>query len=161
MSRFLDSLAKLFGPPAPERAASPPAAPTPVPVAPTPGIPADDARLPDASRPKVARLLELIAELETRSARDPLLVSTLTEVRQMRDVHLVQLVTSYADIPPSHRAEIFRKTGKSASYVLNEGIDKMIARLETLSRDLAQEDIDSFADNLRFIETRYGKDPEA
>jgi hypothetical protein len=34
----------------------------------------------------------------------------------------------------------------------------MVARLETLSRSLAQEDLDSFADNLRFIDHRYGSD---
>lgn len=159
MSSFLERLGKLFGDaPRPAGTSSPPA---PADPAPAPGLAADDPRLPDASRPRVARLLALIADLEARSARDPLMASALTEVRQMRDIHLVKLVTSYADIPPAHRAEIFRKTGKSASYVLNEGLDKMIDRLAAMSRDLAQDDIDSFADNLRFIETRYGKDPGA
>ena len=74
----------------------------------------------------------------------------------MRDLHLPQLIASYADIPPAHRAEIFRATGRSASYNLNEGLDRMISRAEALSRSLAQEDINSFADNLRFIERRYG-----
>lgn len=84
------------------------------------------------------------------------MISALTEVRQMRDTHLPQLVTSYAEIPAAHRADIFRKTGKSASYNLNAAVDKMIQRLETLSSMMAQDDIDSFADNLRFIEHRYG-----
>ena len=105
-------------------------------------------------------MLALVGEIENRAVRDPLLASALTEVRQMHDVHLPQLVTSYADIPPAHRADIFRRTGRSASYVLNKGVEKMIARAEALSRSLAQENIDSFADNLKFIETRYGgRDP--
>ena len=33
---------------------------------------------------------------------------------------------------------------------------RIIERLETLSRALAQDNLDSFSDNLRFIETRYG-----
>jgi hypothetical protein len=74
----------------------------------------------------------------------------------MRELHLPQLIASYADIPAAHRAEIFRATGRSASYNLNEGLDRMITRAEALSRSLAQEDINSFADNLRFIERRYG-----
>lgn len=121
-------------------------------------IGADDPRLPDASRPTVARMLALIADIEARTQDDSLMVSALAEVRQMRDSHLPRLVASYAEIPPEHRAEIFRKTGRSASYKLNQGFEKMVARLETLSRSLAQEDIDSFADNLRFIDHRYGSD---
>ncbi|UYY59284.1 hypothetical protein [Sphingomonas sp. S2-65] len=136
-----------------------PAAPTSASSAPpVPQISAEDPRLPDASRLLVARLLALVADIEARTQDDALMVSALTEVRQMRDSHLPRLIGSYAEIPASHRAEIFRTTGRSASYNLNQGFEKMIARLETLSRSLAQEDIDSFADNLRFIEHRYGKD---
>lgn len=123
-----------------------------------PSVSAEDERLPDASRPLVARLLSLIADIEARTRDDALMVSALTEVRQMRDSHVPRLIESYAEIPASHRAEIFRQTGRSASYKLNQGFEKMIARLEVLSRNLAQEDIDSFADNLRFIEHRYGDD---
>ena len=160
MSGFLNRLAKLLGAPEP---AVPPRDPAGTPHGPVPaGISAEDDRLPDASRPRVARLLALIADIEARSQRDPLLVSAKTEVEQMRDSHLPQLITSYADIPPAHRAEIFRATGKSASYNLNEGLDRMIARLEAVAKSIAQGDIDSFADNLRFIERRYGEqDPLA
>ena len=124
----------------------------------TPPVSAEDNRVPDASRPLVARLLSLIADIEARTKDDALLVSALTEVRQMRDTHLPRLIESYAEIPASHRADIFRQTGRSASYKLNQAFEKMIARLEVLSRNLAQEDIDSFADNLRFIDHRYGDD---
>jgi hypothetical protein len=123
--------------------------------------PEDLPGLPDASRPRAARLLSLVADIEARSRDDALLVSALTEVRQMRDVHLPQLITSYAEIPPAHRAEIFRTTGKSASYNLNAALDRMITRLEVLSRTMAQDDIETFADNLRFIEHRYGSDDPA
>lgn len=126
-----------------------------------PSIDPDDPRLPDASRPRVARLVSLIADIEARSQDDPLLVSASIEVQQMRDSHLPQLVRSYAEIPATHRAEIFRRTGRSASYNLNEALDRMVSRLETLSKSMAQGDIDSFADNLRFIERRYGGDGSA
>ncbi|KMS56652.1 hypothetical protein V474_14845 [Novosphingobium barchaimii LL02] len=149
---FLERLAGWLG------GGTPPAPPPAPREAQKPTISAEDSRLPDASRPLVARLLSLIADIEARTHDDSLMVSALTEVRQMRDSHLPQLVTSYAEIPASHRAEIFRQTGKSASYNLNQGFERMISRLETLSRSLAQEDLDSFADNLRFIEHRYGDD---
>ncbi|MDE8652326.1 hypothetical protein [Novosphingobium album (ex Liu et al. 2023)] len=125
---------------------------------PLPAIDAEDPRLPEASRPLVARMLALIADIEARTQGDTLMVSALTEVRQMRESHLPRLIASYAEIPAAHRAEIFRQTGRSASYNLNQGLEKMIARLEGLSRSLAQEDLDSFADNLRFIDHRYGND---
>ena len=148
---FFDRVANWLGGPVPA-APAPVAEPTEVHSTLDP----EDPRLPDASRPRVARLLSLVSDIEARSQGDPLLVSALTEVRQMRDTHLPQLVTSYAEIPAAHRAEIFRKTGRSASYNLNAALDRMVARLESLSRSMAQNDIDSFADNLRFIEHRYG-----
>ena len=154
MAGLFERLATVFGAP---DAATPPAPPPREPGRPaTPSFSAEDERLPDTSRPKVARLLEMAADIEARGQRDPLLGPAVTEVRQMRDQHLPQLVSSYAEIPPAHRAEIFRTTGRSASYKLNEALDRMIAKIEALSRTLAQEDINSFADNLRFIEGRYG-----
>ena len=151
VSGFLDRVASWLAGPAASR---PEAAIEPVRTAPT--IEPEDLRLPDTTRPRVARLLSLASDIEARSLDDALMISALTEVRQMRDTHLPQLVTSYAEIPAAHRADIFRKTGKSASYNLNSAVDKMIQRLETLSSTMAQDDIDSFADNLRFIEHRYG-----
>lgn len=152
MTGLFERLAGMFGAPEANRPPLPQDAPRPS----APSLTAEDERLPDTSRPKVARLLVIADDIEARGRRDPLLGSAVTEVRQMRDQHLPQLVGSYAEIPPAHRAEIFRTTGRSASYKLNEALDRMIAKLETLSRNLAQEDINSFADNLRFIEGRYG-----
>lgn len=152
MAGFLDKLADWFSGKQPPLAVARPE------ETPSSTITADDTRIPETSRPLVARMLATIADIEARAQNDTLLVSALTEVRQMRDRHLPQLVTSYADIPPSHRAEIFRQTGRSASYSLNQGLEKMLARLDALSRSLAQEDLDSFADNLRFIDHRYGSE---
>lgn len=154
MSGFLDRLATWIGGPRPP---DQPAA-SPAPTRPAASVLADDPRLPNASRPLIAELLQLVADIEARTQEDPVLVSALTEVRQMRDEHLPRLVTSYAEIPAAHRAEIFRETGRSASYNLNQAIERMVERLETLSRSLARNDIESFADNLRFIEHRYGSD---
>ncbi|WP_243650001.1 hypothetical protein [Sphingomonas sp. PP-CC-3G-468] len=123
-----------------------------------PALSIDDPRLPTASKSRIARLIALISDLEARRDESGALASTHAEVRQMRDVHVPRLIASYAEIPREHRAEIFRSTGQSASYNLNAGLDRMIARLEQLSRSLAQDDIDGFADNLRFIEQRYGRD---
>ena len=135
--------------------ASADAAPEPTPL---PPLTAEDERLPNASRPRVAKLLASIADIEARADADPLLASAIIEVQQMRDVHLPRLLASYADIPPAHRAEIFRATGRSASYEFNAALDRMLDRAAALSRSLAQQDINDFAANLRFIERRYGGD---
>ncbi len=76
----------------------------------------------------------------------------------MCEQHLPKMIRSYREIPPQHRAEIFRKTGRSASYALNDGLDKMIQRLRDISLHLAQDDINSFTANLDFIDRRYGDD---
>ncbi len=151
---LLDALGRWFGRDRDEVPDQPPPAPAIIP----PALSSDDPRLPTASKDRVARLIALISDIEARRDADGGLASTRAEVRQMRDVHVPRLIASYAEIPPQHRAEIFRSTGQSASYSLNAGLDRVIARLEHLSRALAQDDIDGFADNLRFIEQRYGRD---
>jgi hypothetical protein len=155
VSGLMGRIAALFGGSAREQAGAPPA-PEPADAPAPPALSADDPRLPDTARPRVARLLAIAADVEARGARDALLVTAVTEIRQMRDRHLPQLVASYAEIPPAHRAEIFRATGRSASYNLDEALERMIAKAEAISRALAQEDINSFAANLRFINQRYG-----
>jgi hypothetical protein len=156
LAGLFDRLASLFGGPPAEVGAGSGALAKP---AGDPPLTADDPRLPDASRERVARLLSLVADVEVRALRDVMLAGAMTEVRQMRDQHLPQLVSSYAQIPAAHRAEIFRASGRSASYRLNEALDRMIAKAEHLSRALAKENIDSFDDNLRFIDQRYGSAP--
>ena len=149
MTRLIERLSAWLG--ASQTEADPAAAPCE-----KPGLRPDDPRLPDAAKLRVARLVALAVDVEERARGDALLAAALVEVRQMRHQHLPRLVASYAEIPAAHRAEVFRRTGRSASYDLNSALDHMIARMESLSRSLAQGDIDSFSDNLRFIEDRYG-----
>jgi hypothetical protein len=156
---LIDRLRAWFG----EEHPAPPARPTPSPwstppVAPPPAptIDEDDARIPDASRQKLRSVRALIADLEKRGGNEGLGSTLLIDLRQMREVHLPRLIQSYIDIPPAHRSEIFRKTGRSASYVLNDGLDTMAERLQAMSRSLAQGNLDAFTDNLRFIDSRYG-----
>ena len=80
----------------------------------------------------------------------------LIEIHQISDVHLPTLIKSYIDIPAAHRAEVFRKTGRSASFLLNDGLDKMADRLRSMSLSMAQGNIDAFASTMRFIDMRYG-----
>ena len=138
------------------------ASPTPMnpPVPAAPAIPPllidfDDDRIPDAAKDKARRILACLKEAEDLVQRDPNASFRRFDFEQMRSHHLPKLLKSYMDIPPAHRSEIFRKTGKSASFILGESLDQMQSKVDDIMRNLAQHDIDAFTDNTRFIQERY------
>jgi hypothetical protein len=118
----------------------------------------EDPRIPDNSRALVKSIRELITDIDKRAAQQEAFCPNGIEIRTMRDVHLPKMLISYIEIPEQHRAEIFRKTGRSASYMLHEGLKKMADRLTAMSTSMAQGNIDTFTSNLRFIESRYGEE---
>jgi hypothetical protein len=118
----------------------------------------DDPRIPDASKDRVLLIKGLVADLEQRAVECGV-TSELLELRRMRTVHLPKLLESYIQIPPEYRAEVFRETGRSASFLLNERLDKMAARLREISTMLARGQLNAFAENMRFIDMRYGSTP--
>jgi hypothetical protein len=138
---------------------SPPAAPPSL-ASPTPEPAWDsfDERIPRAARERVVLIRSLVADLEAFAAEHHLL-SELDEVRRLRATHLPKLLQSYVEIPAEYRAEVFRETGRSASFLLSERLDKMIGRLREISEMLARGQIDSFRENVRFIDIRYGNSP--
>src|SRR3546814_14690839 len=77
------------------------------------------------------------------------------DTAQMRDVHLPQLIQSYIDVPLEHRDEIFKRTGKSASFHLGASMDKLQERVNTMLRDLADDDIDAFTNHTLSLQYRY------
>ena len=155
ISRFLQNV---FGGSRQRRATSNPNTIQQEPVAPATVAPFDysDTRIPDASRSHIAQVLALIAEIETAATGEASWSPLLIEIHQLSEVHLPRLIKSYIDIPAAHRAEIFRKTGRSASFLLNEGLEKMNDRLRAMSLSLAQGNIDAFTRNMGFIDMRYG-----
>src|SRR3546814_11930659 len=76
------------------------------------------------------------------------------DTAQMRDVHLPQLIQSYIDVPLEHRDEIFKRTGKSASFHLGASLDKLQARVDDMLRDLAEHDIADFTHTTILIAER-------
>lgn len=133
-----------------------PAQPTPAPSAiPPVEFDFEDERIPTGAKEKVRRILACLKEVDALMEREQAPGFTQTDIRQMREQHLPKLLRSYVDIPPAHRSEIFRKTGKSASFVLEDGLDQMQSRIDEIMRNLAQHDLDAFTDNTRFIKERY------
>lgn len=148
---ILSRIARAFsGTTAPIQPAAP-AAPAIPPVA----VDYEEDRVPDSSKERIRRILACITEVETAMAREQVPGFTRVDVDQMREQHLPKLVKSYIDVPAPHRAEIFRKTGKSASFILNESLDQMQHKIDEILRNLAQHDIDAFTNNTRFVGERY------
>jgi hypothetical protein len=150
---LFDSLRKMFA--APEPAPGPAPA---LPPAPTPHQPAfdyNDESIPSGARRKIDGILAALAEVEAMMDREQVQAVSRTEIELMQGEHLPKLVRSYIDIPAAHRAEIFRKTGKSASFILEESLDAMQGRIDEIARNLAQHDLDAFASNAAFISRRY------
>lgn len=112
--------------------------------------------IPAAAKKRVVKIAKLLGELENRAAAQGIASNEVIELRQIGEVYLPRLLQSYAEIPPEHRAEIFRSTGRSASFLLGEKLDRIVDRLGEISRALAQGHLDAFSDNMRFIDTRYG-----
>jgi hypothetical protein len=117
-------------------------------------------KLPASSWERVVLIREQIGELERAAAARKMQLE-LDELGRIRGTHLPTLLKSYIEIPADHRAEVFRETGKSASFLLNESLDKLLARLREIGSQLAKGNITKFAENIRFVDLYYdqSKDP--
>lgn len=149
---LFDSLRKMFAAPEPDARPAPAAPPRPVRA---PAFDYDDDRIPTGARDKVRLILASLSDVEAMMVREQVQAVSRTEIELMRDEHLPKLVQSYIDIPPAHRAEIFRKAGKSASFILEESLATMQGRIDEIARNLAQHDLDAFSSNAAFISRRY------
>src|SRR5687767_9185184 len=116
----------------------------------------DDERIPDVAKERVVSLRSQLSELEGRAAQKAS-AQELAELRQIAEVYLPKLLQSYIQIPAAHRAEIYRQTGRSASYALCDRLDKIAMRLDELSSQLARDDLEAFHQNMRFIDMRFGR----
>jgi hypothetical protein len=138
------------------RKAPPAAAPQPATTPPAVSrLDLNDDRIPESSRERAERIVSLVADLKERAERCGL-HSELHELERISSIHLPRLLESYIEIPPEHRAEVFRETGRSASFLLNERLDKMTSRLREISKMLARDNLNAFSTNLHFVDDRYG-----
>lgn len=110
--------------------------------------------LPQKVKDKLPALLRRIEEVHARAKADEAMTEAL-QLERMRDDHLEKVLGAYLEIPKEHLNEIYVKTGKSASFHLNDAIDKMAARIEEISRTLATDKINVFADNTSFVMQNY------
>lgn len=111
-------------------------------------------RIPQSSLKRVLAIREAVRELEQETATRGM-QAELDELGRIKATHLPRLIQSYIEIPEQHRSDVFRETGKSASFLLNDSLDKMLARLRDISSQLARGNITTFAENVRFVDLYY------
>jgi len=156
---LIEKLLAFLGFPVAERdGPTPPVLPPPSPAITAPSAPAPstlDDRLPPSALQRVTEIRAMLGKLEQQTA-DRALFEEKLEIERLKANHLPRLLRSYVDIPPEHRGEIFRETGHSASYLLNERLDKILKRLREMSAQLARGNLNAFSENIRFVDTQYG-----
>ena len=108
--------------------------------------------------PPAVRLVDTIgvqldalgAQLEGLRADEP----ATGEVRRLVGEHLPGMVESYRKIPPHLRAE--ERGGRNADQQLVDGLGKISAEIDGITRQLASGDLDALAVQTRFLDYRYG-----
>lgn len=111
-------------------------------------------RVPRSSLDRVVLIRDQLDGLQ-RATAERGMQTEHDELGRIRETHLPRLLQSYIEIPAEHRAEVFRETGKSASFLLNDSLDKMLARLRDISAQCARGNITTFAENIRFVDLYY------
>jgi hypothetical protein len=78
----------------------------------------------------------------------------VSEVRKLVGEHLPGMVESYRRIPANLRRE--SREGRNADQQLTEGLGKISAEIDAVTRQLAAGDLDALAVRGRFLDYKYG-----
>ena len=78
----------------------------------------------------------------------------VSEVRKLVGEHLPGMVESYRRIPPNLRRET--RDGRTADQQLADGLGKISAEIDAVTRQLAAGDLDALAVRGRFLDYKYG-----
>ena len=81
-------------------------------------------------------------------------IPAVAEVRKLVGEHLPELVSSYTAIPPHLRSEA--RAGASPDAQITESLARVSAEIDSVSRQLAEGQIDKLAIRSRFLDYRYG-----
>lgn len=128
--------------------------PTPLPP-PRPSFDYSDERIPSTSRARIETIRGLLSQIEDQAQKAGAGGDALELAQRIVHVYVPDLLESYFAIPPDHRAEIFRRTGQSASFQINQRLETMIDQLRGISASFAAGQIDDFTVNLQFIDQRF------
>lgn len=94
------------------------------------------------------------AQLEGLRADEPAAGPVAGEVRRLVGEHLPGMVASYRKIPAHLRAE--ERGGRNADQQLVDGLGKISAEIDGITRQLAAGDLDALAVQTRYLDYAYG-----
>lgn len=112
------------------------------------------AALPAPATRQLDAISQQLPLLESRLAEAPILDPLAQDARRLMGKHLPELIERYERVPAEYRAERDGE-GLTVDERLVQGLDAAKAALDDLGRKLAREDLDAFATQGRFIESRY------
>ena len=112
------------------------------------------AALPAPATRQLDAISQQLPLLESRLAEAAILDPLAQDARRLMGKHLPELIERYERVPAEYRAERDGE-GLTVDERLVQGLDAAKTALDDLGRKLAREDLDAFATQGRFIESRY------
>ncbi|GAA4026753.1 hypothetical protein GCM10022281_01730 [Sphingomonas rosea] len=115
--------------------------------------------LPAPAQTVVDGITSQLGTLRQTLERTDTLDPDAQEARRLMSVHLPGLIERYANVPAAYRSEVDGE-GKTVDQRLIEGLQASRTALGEVNERLARRDLDAFATQGRFIETKYGQTDE-
>jgi hypothetical protein len=115
--------------------------------------------LPAPAQAEIDAISRVLPPLKQTLERVETLDPAAQDARRLMSVHLPGLIDRYLRVPPAYRSE---KDGedKTVDQRLFEGLAAGRSALAEVSEQLARADVAALETQGRFIQSRYGEDPE-
>ncbi len=115
--------------------------------------------LPMPAQGELDAISQILPSLKQTLERIDTLDPAAQDARRLMSIHLPGLIERYERVPPAYRQESDGE-GKSVDQRLVEGLAAGRAALADVSEQLARADMAALETQGRFIQSRYGEDPE-
>ena len=117
------------------------------------------AALPAPAQGELDAISQVLPSLKQTLERIDTLDPAAQDARRLMSIHLPGLIERYEHVPPAYRHEKDGE-GKSVDQRLVEGLAAGRAALADVSEQLARADMAALETQGRFIQSRYGEDPQ-
>lgn len=115
--------------------------------------------LPAPAQGELDAISQVLPSLKQTLERIDTLDPAAQDARRLMSIHLPGLIERYERVPPAYRQEKDGE-GKSVDERLVEGLAAGRAALADVSEQLARADVAALETQGRFIQSRYGEDPQ-
>lgn len=115
--------------------------------------------LPTTAQGELDAISQVLPSLKQTLERIDTLDPAAQDARRLMSIHLPGLIERYERVPPAYRNEKDGE-GKTVDQRLVEGLAAGRAALADVSEQLARADMAALETQGRFIQSRYGEDPQ-